>query len=180
MAVQCDDVTEYSETWTGEQSGGSVPLYGRGVGEAQTPCNITLRTYITAPSGSELTSVYASGIQHVESTVLVYLNGGSAEGNYTTNTEAWSQGIHFGCAMAVAGLSSILTNYVYLQPDGTEFGVYNRCSPGECNTIRLRCSLMDVGSCTQYARIHVIKISILGAGLCFAVSGQVQASCASP
>src|SRR5262245_45620393 len=128
-AIQCDEVTEYAETWVGDVNGSSFPLYGRGVadGGGPGPCSITERTSITAPSGSEVAAAIGQVDDHAESTVTVYIDEGSEDGQYTTTAVAWSQGVYYGCGTQVAVFTGFVARYFYLgEHNGMHgYGRYN-------------------------------------------------------
>lgn len=121
-AIECSGVTEYVDTWVGEEDedgAGEIALYARGVAESGEPCGITVRTYMQDPSGSELASAYGFGAGYATSSIVVYLNDGSSDGSYKATTEAWSQGVHYGCALSEPLVTPYASRYFYVGQDPT-------------------------------------------------------------
>ena len=181
LAIQCDTITEYTEMWTGDESGSSFPLYGRGVAEGggPGPCSITERTSITAPSGGELAAAIGTGNDHAESTVTVYIEVGSEDGNYTTTAVAWSQGVYYGCGTQVAALSGYVARYFFLgqNNDGTyayaRSSCFHKCQKPAVDTSEY------VG---EYARSEGKYVNLFFGWVCHGwISGQpTQPPCYGP
>lgn len=178
LAIQCAELSEYTEIWLGEETGWPVPLYGRGTAESGEPCSITVRTYIKSPTGVELASAYGQGSVSAQSTVVINLDENSQEGSYTVSTEGWSQGIHYGCSMGVAAAGRWASRFAYIGYDNGYFYSRDNC-PHQCQANYRRIP-------TYYGLWMAergVYVEILGIGACrrtWRGSGEPGAPCFGP
>ncbi len=178
-AWQCMEIVEYADTWP-DGDANSAWLVGRGIADGGgEPCGVTVRTYMLSPSMNELASSYGSGMGHAESTVLVYLDQNSENGDYRTSTEAWSQGIHYGCAHAPLATWLLTIGNCYhggAAPNGNQR--YHRCEfGGPCSTLDVPVST----SAPPFAKLIVgyVRYGLhSGAHWCWGGIGYAIASCA--
>ena len=176
-AWQCSELTEYVDMWDDSDEGNdSLGLYARGIADSGgDPCGVTVRTYMKGPSGSELTSAYSNGTGHAESQVVVYLDDTSTQGSYTAGTEAWSQGVHYGCATFATVMSSFIDRYYKLRDLQPHIGLYHRCHAGNCQQMKMRWRL--AGPLPQHVLMAVVRLDYLWVEVCFSINPQAVASC---
>jgi len=186
-ARQCSDLTEYVDMWDdGDEMNETVGLFARGVAEAgEGPCDLTVRTYIQGPDNTELTSAYGYGSHIASSTVVVYLDETSDQGNYTGKSEAWSGSTHYGCSQFAVLVSIVNANYIK-SFESQSFCGYLRCDSGHCQQLSGKKTAFSNGVCTAFYRISSVRLNYVVFAMCLArpqfpipsCSGEENASAA--
>ena len=187
-AYQCQELTEYVEIWDdSEELNPTMGFYARGVAESGEPCSVVVRTYIKGPDDTELASAFGSGSGYATSTAVIYLDENSAEGSYTGKTEAWSQGVHYGCAVVAGFVSIVEANYIK-SFESQSFCSYLRCDDGHCPQITGKKILFSGGVCSQFQHIKSVRINYVLFAMCLArnpvpipsCQGEVNVSAVDP
>lgn len=179
-AYQCQEIAEYADMWDDSEDANAVlGLFGRGIADGGgEPCGVTVRTFMTGPDSNELSSTYGYGTGYAESVVATYLdpNGSVAEGNYQTATEAWSQGVHYGCSYSpVSAILASIGHYRLIQTLANGRAVYSRCDTGPCLVLTL---LVSNSPPPPYALVLVITIGYAyDPNTCFGGFGTAWGPC---
>lgn len=177
-AWQCTEITEYAEQWY-EEGDTVLTLYGKAIADAGgEPCGVTIRAYMIGPNGTEVASGYGYGNGYAERTVYVYFDENAPEQDeieYYTASEAWSQGVHYGCAWSGKfWLGAQITNYQWVSSTPrTGWSAYYRCTTGGCLS-------MVFNSTASYVRALVITIRTMPnmIATCWGFSKESIGSCA--
>ena len=86
------------------------------------------------------------------------LDDTSAGGDYSGKTEAWSQGVHYGCGVSVGGLVIDSAHYIK-DYEGTSFCGYLRCDNGACPQAITKKTKHLGGVCHQYEHFTFLRIN---------------------
>jgi hypothetical protein len=176
-SAQCPDVTEYVEMWDdSDELNDMLGLYARGVAQAdQLHCDLTVRTYIQGPSGTELASAYGYGSSQAMSQVVIYLDGNSPQGTYAGKTEAWSGGVHFGCSAMFPVVSIVIAPYIRTWV-GENWCSYIRCSGSQCQQVTAKKSAFG-GACPPFAVLTLVRLNFGVFAICWGHDGYPISSC---